>query len=490
MKKTVFFLMLLGVMSWCFAQDLTVWQNLRISGLTPAGLHFVRCETIAEPFDTLEVFYKKNNTIWFNQMETLNGLSLQTAIPQPDTDTKGVGLRLINDLFGYMQPLKLENSTTVTALHMVMASRDSINEEVLEGNLKLDIESFHFAFSQEKLYAGIKNRQGTYPNFDSIIGPFYIYGAGFVNPENVMDTTGYAMIYANIPGFFTPGLYKIHGVDFTDPQNIDLNAIQRVGDITTSINNNMLILKCDLSLITNDPNFGTWPTLSRTLAFVPFIVKVNIADLQNVTGDVGHPAMIRFNDLMANETNQIPVLSDPVVIHTNNTSIINVNYTDPDGNFPFYSVFTLNGVDYPMQTISPDFSNTVTYSTVVPAIDWTTGNCSFSDDSTHVAQLEIINEVSNQDQPEIKISELKIYPNPVRGSDNMITLKSTELPKINQISIYNIKGQKVSSMQVNPTKSDMTIQLDPNKKLNTGIYFIKCSGIDQQIIKKIYFIKG
>ncbi len=490
MKKIIFFLLLLASVITCFAQDIAAWQNLRISALTPEGFHYVRCETIGTQLDTLDIFYKKNDVILFDSMQNFNLLTLQQKVQQPDSDTKGIGLRLINDFFGYMQPLKLDNNTTVSSLHMVIASRDSINEVNLAGNLKLDLESFHFAFSDEKLYAGLKNRQGSYPNYDfPIIGPYYLYGAGFINPENVMDTTGYALIYANIPSVFTPGLYKIHGVDFTNLSNIDFNAIQRVGDITTTISDGILILKCDQSLIFNDPDFGAWPSMSNTLAFVPFTVKVNPLDLQNFTGDIGNPAMIRINDLIANDTNQLPILSNPQITLTSNTSVVTVDYNDPDGNFPFTSTFTVNGVDYPMQTISPDYSSNVTFSVVIPTIDWVSGVCNFSDDSTNVVALEILNEVQNTDITNAPAFSFSIYPNPINNNKCTLSLDNKTNDPITKINLYNIRGQLIKSFTDKFYNQKISLSLDPENKLSSGVYFIKLNTKDASAYKKIIIVK-
>ncbi len=85
---------------------------------------------------------------------------------------------------------------------------------------------------------------------------------------------------------------------------------------------------------------------------------------------------------------------------------------------------------------------------------------------------------------EIAQTNLQCYPNPV---SDLLSIKSDSSININQISIYNIKGQKVLSKETKYfSKGEISLNLPEN--LASGIYFVKCKidGNPQTITKKIF----
>jgi hypothetical protein len=85
---------------------------------------------------------------------------------------------------------------------------------------------------------------------------------------------------------------------------------------------------------------------------------------------------------------------------------------------------------------------------------------------------------------EIAQTNLQCYPNPV---SDLLSIKSDSSININQISIYNIKGQKVFTKETqNFSKGEISLNLPEN--LASGIYFVKCKidGNLQTITKKIF----
>jgi hypothetical protein len=85
---------------------------------------------------------------------------------------------------------------------------------------------------------------------------------------------------------------------------------------------------------------------------------------------------------------------------------------------------------------------------------------------------------------EIAQTNLQCYPNPV---SDLLSIKSDSSININQISIYNIKGQKVFTKETqNFSKGEISLNLPEN--LASGIYFVKCKldGNPQTITKKIF----
>lgn len=84
-------------------------------------------------------------------------------------------------------------------------------------------------------------------------------------------------------------------------------------------------------------------------------------------------------------------------------------------------------------------------------------------------------------------ANIQCYPNP---ASDKLTLKSDGASRITQLSIYNIKGQKVFTKQnVNSQNDELNLNLPHN--LATGIYFVKCKieGEQQAITKKVFIKK-
>ncbi|MBI9031718.1 T9SS type A sorting domain-containing protein [bacterium] len=85
---------------------------------------------------------------------------------------------------------------------------------------------------------------------------------------------------------------------------------------------------------------------------------------------------------------------------------------------------------------------------------------------------------------EIAQTNLQCYPNPV---SDFLSIKSDNSTNITQISIYNIKGQRVLTKETKHfSKGEISLNLPQN--LASGIYFVKCKmdGNLQTITKKIF----
>lgn len=102
-------------------------------------------------------------------------------------------------------------------------------------------------------------------------------------------------------------------------------------------------------------------------------------------------------------------------------------------------------------------------------------------------------EVSNDENVESLTNHISLYPNPLRESK--LTLKhNSKIGDEYQISIYNLKGQKLDSYKgvINSADKD-ALQLQTFQKnrasLSSGIYFLKYKSVDTSELKKILFLK-
>lgn len=95
--------------------------------------------------------------------------------------------------------------------------------------------------------------------------------------------------------------------------------------------------------------------------------------------------------------------------------------------------------------------------------------------------------VENDNNVEIATSELILYPNPAHKTLNLKSL--SKAPEKMNISLYNIKGQKVSSYN-NLEMKDGTLELKlAEKKLANGVYFVKISSNKRDELKKLLILK-
>lgn len=92
--------------------------------------------------------------------------------------------------------------------------------------------------------------------------------------------------------------------------------------------------------------------------------------------------------------------------------------------------------------------------------------------------------VSNQDHDAASLSPLVIYPNPV-NSGKYLSYKTNENGKIDYVSLYNIRGQKVGKFKDDSSKISIP------KDLASGIYFLKASYQDktESPLTKLLIIK-
>ena len=95
--------------------------------------------------------------------------------------------------------------------------------------------------------------------------------------------------------------------------------------------------------------------------------------------------------------------------------------------------------------------------------------------------------VENDNNVEIANSELTIYPNP---TSKTLKIKSdSKADESMNISLYNLRGQKVlnyNNMEMKSGYLELNIR---EKKLANGVYFIKISSNKRDELKKLLLLK-
>ncbi len=195
----------------------------------------------------------------------------------------------------------------------------------------LDITGAWLGYSGDRIYARITNNSNSWPTSQGPLGPWYVYSAGFRNPDKSGDTFGFVLTLANVLGIYTPGLFFAHKYDTT---------FTRIGDIDYQTNGNVLIMRGLISDLAARPEFGPWPIPSGYLTATLFDTRSANLSLQSWQHDTTTQCRSYVNRSpgFAIGANDAPSLSSARVVPQSGdpqTAFwFNVRYTDQDSNLP------------------------------------------------------------------------------------------------------------------------------------------------------------
>ncbi|MCK9328255.1 MAG: endonuclease [Candidatus Cloacimonetes bacterium] len=97
------------------------------------------------------------------------------------------------------------------------------------------------------------------------------------------------------------------------------------------------------------------------------------------------------------------------------------------------------------------------------------------------------NFTSNQDTVTTPIFNFSVYPNPVLDSYQINISNFSKKNSDTSLSIYNIKGQLIE--RIDSIKVDKSNNLHFPINQTSGVYFFKLSNCNQQVIKKVLYLK-
>ncbi len=108
----------------------------------------------------------------------------------------------------------------------------------------------------------------------------------------------------------------------------------------------------------------------------------------------------------------------------------------------------------------------------------------------HVIEMDSIISTTDPISPESKLS-LSVYPSPFQGHATIKVKSETNSPV--NVSVYNIKGQKVNVWTIESPQAGKTLiwkgENSKGEKLSTGMYFLKVTNRESQFSKKVLLIK-
>lgn len=120
----------------------------------------------------------------------------------------------------------------------------------------LDLTNVWMGYSDTHFYARVTNNDDEWPIKGGILGPWYLYAAGYRNPDAPQDTWTFAMAYGNVLSIYTTGLYQINSYTYD---------FEKFADIDHQISGNTLHMRCAIADLTGNPRFGPWPNSSGYL---------------------------------------------------------------------------------------------------------------------------------------------------------------------------------------------------------------------------------
>ena len=493
MNKCIVIAILLLCISFAWAQFASPWLNVRHSSMDINGKLHYRWESADSTIGTTQMWTRLGTGDWLMQESNLlEGLSYE-ATPSYSWGQRLRGrLRTEMEMEGVaaamMQTAWMDDDSFPQATGKLgLIGNDPVGDSLMIQAPMLDLGNTWMGASSQKLYCTIANQSGSFPTMNSLTS-YNAWLTTIANPEAIADSVVYAMVYTfNIVGVISSGLYKL-GMDETMTP-----TFARIGNIQSSVSGGKLNLACNLSDLTSDPSFGTWPNMSNSLLFSSFSMRLNIdlstMEPEMLIGDYSMPAIVFFDDIQyQHQQNTLPNVTGLNV----SGLLVSCQYQDAEGDFPLVCEFyPEDGPAIQMHPGSYDFAGGVTYTATLSG-PIQNGFLKVSDNLTDEQEFTWSN-VSDED-PALTPQALSCtIPNPLRAGQ-AVNISFAGLDKgILRVDIYNIRGQKLVSLNHDPG-SAAEAQLNWNGLAGNqipvpGIYLIRAAQGTRVTCRKLSIVK-
>ncbi len=193
----------------------------------------------------------------------------------------------------------------------------------------LDLTDIQMSRSATHFYVRMTNNDDEWPIRRGILGPWYLYAAGFRNPDAAQDTWSFAMAYGNILGIYEPGLYEINAYTFD---------FEKFAEIDYRTDGNVLEMRCAITDLVANPKFGPWPIPSGFLRAARGDTRMVDISQNNTLHDTTNQSRcyIDRTPRFSVGTNSAPLLTQPRVVPDSGTPEtdfwFSVRYSDADSN--------------------------------------------------------------------------------------------------------------------------------------------------------------
>lgn len=229
------------------------------------------------------------------------------------------------------------------------------------GGSYLDLIGMNVTFSTDRLFVELISDSTGFP-VGEFFGPWYLYGAGFLNPVQDLSSDQlsiYALGYGN--GFFGnlhPGLMKLVGT----PGGEIISAEYISTDIEYLVDGNSLFLSVAKNIITDDPDFGVWPGDINGFVIMGLTASADID--QNMMFHDGTAPGLLLMEHQSQSGNSSPTLSE--AIYDPDTFTLSAIFSDPDANLPLDHHILHQGNIWEMMPGSHQYENPVEFSYTIP----------------------------------------------------------------------------------------------------------------------------
>ncbi len=466
--------------------EITFWSNIRNSSYTQDDQIHIRCETIDLPGLETEMSYSTATGSENIEMTNLSGLTYEAVIPALTSETQYCRFKTETDTLVGMMPAYQQSDVFPSENELGFIGADPTGDNLDPDSPNLDITGNYFGYSDTRFYAGFTNETGEFPLDVGGLFPitYYFYVTTIINPETVLiDSAVFAMIYCNIPVFMSSGLYKINGTEFS------LETFDLIGDIEAETVDGHLQIACDIETLTNDEDFGEWPSITKSLG-VEMLTASYTLPTEFLLADLGKLSL-QFIDQYEIEpfTNVLPELND---LNGTNAGLFTCSYSDENGHFPIIAEVDVDGIVFQLNPLGFDYSGDVIFECVTSASGWDEAIFRFSDDNIEFVEETIINNTSSEEQLPIVNCKLQNYPNPFNPTTTISFSLSSENTENAKLEIYNLKGQKVKHYLISNNQSSITWNgADENKQtVSSGLYFYRIT-VDGKTVanKKMILLK-
>lgn len=491
-QYTLLFALILGIC--CLgAQEIHLWQHFRHSSRDDAGNIHIRWDNLANDVLNQEFYAKRGGGAW--QSYPITHLSDGSSSAQPNFSWNmplSYRLRAEQSYEGVaaavMHPAwLLDESFPPMTDDLAFIGTDVFGDSLTVYDPNLDLGDTWMGCTDDKLFFAMQNLSNDFPTMNSFTS-YNAYGCAIANPDAALaDSTIFAMVYANVLGLISPGLYKI-GIDAELTPSFD-----RIGDIQSIVSGGKLYLACNLSDLTNDPSFGEWPNFTNTLAFSALTMKLDI-NLSTMEPDVGigdysMPGIVIFekHEYQASG-NTVPQVTELKI----ENNLLSFFYSDDENDFPLVCKFiNQNGEEIHLESNSYDYFNGVTFSGISPS-EIISGELLVSDNNIDFQRIEY--EPTSNSEDLLPTASLACnIPNPIlRGSKLNIKLSNLTTDQL-ELHIYNIRGQKLWSWKgYADGNNELSLHWDANikgKAAPAGVYLLKAKNAKTELSKKFSIIR-
>jgi hypothetical protein len=469
------------------------WNDSRHSALLPGDSIAVRVESPSGPGVENYLLFAGSGVEEATMLAIDDGPSTMSAtIPGPVAEVRRCGFRLIQDGALDLMPVHIANGSSPTPSDLTLLELDPAGDE-LYGYQNLDLVASHVGPSDTRLYAALTNAGGGFPTNQLLT--FFGYVVAIADPALADPDTVFLLMHTiDQPGVISPGLYKATGPAIED--------LVRLGDVVTQEYpaTNQLLISCELADLMADPYFGSWYDYSDpAIGLAAFTQRITLlGGVDQADESLGGTCWFRGLSI-APFLNQLPTLSNLVLVGEGSGAFAQIDYSDANGHCPVVSEVSFDGGEpSPMFPLTLDYGASVTYVTasgIEPLASgaWTNAVARFSDNEYDVVELTTSNTGLSEDGGTQAYDLALSIPRNPTGPSAGIEYTMPALGHL-RVDVFDVRGRVVRTLVdriVGARTGTVTWdgRNEADAPVSSGIYFIRASALGQVATTKILLSK-